>query len=463
MLTGTFFAGLRWRLETLRAAEEGNVATIFALALIPVTLLTGTGIDYTNGSAAKVAMQAALDSTALAMAQSASSLSSSALQQQSTANFNALFNRKNVTVTQVTTTYNAASSTLTVTGAATMPTNFMKLVGVNQIAISGTSTVSWGVPKLQVALVLDNTGSMNEYGKIGALKTASHQLLSQLQSAAQNPGDIQVAIIPFTTDVNIGKSFASQSWIDWSLFGGPDTSSTATDPTTINNSCSSYSSWSGWPCSGSGNNSSSSGNTSAYQSQWGGCVTDRAQNYDALNTAPVAGNTQTYFPADPAPPMNGCPAQMMPLGNNWSAMGNLIDSMVANGETNLTIGLAWGWQALTGGAPLNAPAPPPGTTQVLIFMTDGLNTANRWNNTFLGTGTSAQIDARTQLVCNNLKSTKIVVYTIQVNTGNESPASALLQNCASDISKWFLLTNPGDLVTTFTQIATKLTPLHVSQ
>ena len=75
MLTGTFFAGLRWRLETLRAAEEGNVATIFALALIPVTLLTGTGIDYTNGSAATVAMQAALDSTALALAQSASSLS----------------------------------------------------------------------------------------------------------------------------------------------------------------------------------------------------------------------------------------------------------------------------------------------------------------------------------------------------------------------------------------------------
>jgi Flp pilus assembly protein TadG len=456
--------GLRERLRTLLAANDGNVATIFAVALVPITLVIGATIDYSRASAIKVKMQAALDATALALSQSAASLTNTELQQQATTNFNALFTQTGLSGLTNTANYNAQASSLTVTATGTMATIFMKIGGYAQVTVSGTSTVSWGTPKLQVALVLDNTGSMNEYGKISALKTASHQLLTQLQNAAQNPGDIQVAIIPFTTDVNIGTSFASQSWIDWSLWSGSDNTSVSSG-----GNCNSYTSWSGWPCSsgggsygGYGGGSSSSSNTAAYQAAWNGCVTDRSQNYDVQNTAPTAANAQTYFPADPSPPMNGCPAQMMPMGNNWSAMSTLIDSMVANGETNLTIGLIWGWQALTGGIPLNDPTPAPGMAQVMIFMTDGLNTADRWYNTFLGTGTQAQIDARTQLVCNNIKATSITVYTIQVDTGNESPASALLQNCASDIGKWFLLTNPADLVTTFSQIATNLTPLHIS-
>jgi Flp pilus assembly protein TadG len=464
MLAGHGAQGLRGQLAKFTAARDGNVSVIFAVALVPLCLLVGAVVDYSRASSTKVAMQAALDSTALAMSQNAANLNSATLQQQSTSNFNALYSPSNVTGVQLSTSYNAASSTLTVSASGNMTTTFMRLAGVKDMAISGTSTVSWGIPKLQVALVLDNTGSMNESGKITALKSASHQLLSQLQNAAQNPGDIQVAIVPFTTDVNIGTGYASQSWIDWSLFTG-------SDPTSQNSatSCNATTTWSGWPCASAGGSfggwtvsSSYSSSTAAYQAGWNGCVTDRAQNYDTLNTVPSSANTQTYFPADPSPPMNGCPAQMMTMGYNWSAMNALIDSMVANGETNLTIGLVWGWQALTSTLPLNDPAPAPGTQQIIIFMTDGLNTANRWNNTFLGTGTQAQIDARTQLVCNNLKTTSITVYTIQVDTGNESPASTLLQNCASDISKWFLLTNPNDLVTTFSQIATNLTRLHIT-
>ena len=40
--------------------------------------------------------------------------------------------------------------------------------------------------------------------KIDALKTASHNLLSQLQSAAVHPEDVYVSIVPFSKDVNFG-------------------------------------------------------------------------------------------------------------------------------------------------------------------------------------------------------------------------------------------------------------------
>ena len=58
--------------------------------------------------------------------------------------------------------------------------------------------------RLRVALVLDNTGSMADDGKMTALKTATKNLLTQLKSAAVNNGDVYVSIIPFSKDVNVG-------------------------------------------------------------------------------------------------------------------------------------------------------------------------------------------------------------------------------------------------------------------
>jgi hypothetical protein len=232
---------------------------------------------------------------------------------------------------------------------------------------------------------------------------------------------------------NVGKSNVSAAWLKWSY--------TALSPL------------------GYGNTSIST--VTVGQSTWTGCVTDRDQSYDVSNTAASAANVATLFPADN--PLLGCPPQIMPLSYSWSALNSLIDQMTPLGETNLTMGLVWGWQALTTGSPLNAPVPSADTSQVMIFMTDGLNTANRWTNVLFGSGTSAQIDARTQAVCQNIKTTGITVYTVQVDTSGESPPSALLQNCASSLSKWFYLKNAGELVTTFHQIGTTLSNLRIAR
>jgi Mg-chelatase subunit ChlD len=42
----------------------------------------------------------------------------------------------------------------------------------------------WGITRLHVALVLDNTGSMADAGKMNALKIATKNLLKQLHGAA---------------------------------------------------------------------------------------------------------------------------------------------------------------------------------------------------------------------------------------------------------------------------------------
>ena len=94
-----------------------------------------------------------------------------------------------------------------------------------------------------------------------------------------------------------------------------------------------------------------------------------------------------------------------------------------------------GWQSLTA-APFTIPAQDPNYqySQVIILLTDGLNTQDRWYTN------ASSIDARQQKTCANLKTAGITVYTVQVNTDNEA-TSTLLQNCASDSSKFFLLTS----------------------
>jgi Flp pilus assembly protein TadG len=406
------------------AASQGNVGVIFALALIPLMFLIGAAVDYSRAGTVNTAMQAAVDATAIAMAKDIANVSSH-LQQSAATWFSGSFNSPQAQNVNVTASQDPASSSVTVSATATVSTNFVGMMGIKSINVGVSSTATSGL-KLQVALVLDNTGSMGGYGKMQSLIAASHSLLNQLQSAATNPGDVQVAIIPFTTDVNVGTSNSTANWLKWS-----------------------YSALTGF----------GTGTVTVAPSTWSGCVTDRDQSYDVSNTA--ATSLATQFPANN--PLFGCPPQIMPLSSNWTAHHNLVNQMTPLGETNLTIGLAWGWQALTTGSPLNAPAPSQGTNQIIIFMTDGFNTANRWTNVLFGSGTTGSIDARTQLVCTNIKAAGITVYTVQVDTAGQSPPSILLQQCASDIGKWFYLTNPGELVTTFSQIANKLSNLRIAR
>ena len=61
-------------------------------------------------------------------------------------------------------------------------------------------------------------------------------------------------------------------------------------------------------------------------------------------------------------------------------MKSLVDNMSPAGNTNQAIGLQLGWMSLVGGGPFTVPAKDPNYTysQVIILLTDGLNTQDRW-------------------------------------------------------------------------------------
>ena len=414
---------------------RGGVAPLLALSAIPLIGSVGVAVDYSRATATKVAFQAALDSTALMLSKTAASQTPGDLQTSATNYFNALFNRPEVQNVTITAEYSStAGSKITLNGSATTATKFLGVLGFSQLNITAAATSTWGNTRLRVALVLDNTGSMSTSNKMTALKTASHNLLTQLKNAATTADDVYVSIVPFSKDVNVGNSNYNQSWLRWDLWEAVNGSCSNSNYTTQSTCTSHGKVW-----------------THAAHSTWNGCITDRDQNFDTTNTAPVAGST--LYPAEQ---YSSCPAQVMALSTDWTALSAKIDAMQPNGNTNQAIGLQMGWQTLTA-APFTVPPTDPNYkySQVIILLTDGLNTQDRWYTN------QSSIDTRQQKTCDNVKAAGITMYTVQVNTDGD-PTSTLLENCASDPSKFFLLTSSTQIVTTFGQIGTALSNLRLA-
>lgn len=450
MMTAPVSSRLARYVCTFAADKGANVAITFALALVPIIGFVGASIDYGHAVSVRTAMQAALDSTALMLSKSAATATSSQLQSAAQNYFNGLFDRPDAANATINATYSTTSGQqVIVNGSAQVATYFMQILGYNSLTVTGTSTTTWGMSRLRVALVLDNTGSMAQSNKIGELKTATGNLLTQLQNAASTDGDVYVSIIPFVKDVNVDPSNSSASWIDW------------TDWDANNGTCTAAV---GSGSGGFGGSQSTCTGTwkPANHNTWKGCVMDRGdstgpdpQNYDTNVVLPALGITATQFAAEQ---YSACPQAATGLSYDWSAMNTLVNKMQPNGTTNQAIGLALGWMSLTGGGPFTAPAMDPNYSynQVIIILTDGLNTQDRWYSI------QSQIDARQTMTCNNIKASGIAIYTVQVSTDG-TPLSPLLQQCASDSSKFFFLTSSSQIVTTFSQIGTSLSQLYIAK
>jgi Flp pilus assembly protein TadG len=448
MLGASITSRVRAAAHRFIGAKDGNIAVIFAIAAVPIISFVGAAIDYTRANSARSSMQAALDSTALMLAKDLSdgTITTSQIDAKGQAYFAALYTNTDAKSVSINATYAAAAgtlgSTIQVNGSGAVTTDFMKVAGFPNINFNSSSTAAWGSVRMRVAMVLDNTGSMGQDGKMPALRTASKNLIDQLSALAKNPGDIYISIIPFAKDVNVGASNYNQNWIDW------------TDWNAANQTCS------GGNGNGNGNGNGGGGGgscTPKTHNTWNGCVTDRDQNYDTLSTAPITSNQSTLFPAEE---WSACPVPLMPLSYDWSALKSKIDTMTPNGNTNQSIGLAWGWQSLAQTSPLNAPAKDPNYTykDAVILLSDGLNTQNRWYSN------ASQIDARQKILCDNAKAAGITIYSIQVNTGSPAdPTSAVLQYCASGADKFYLITSASQTVAAFSSIGTSLSKLRVAR
>jgi Flp pilus assembly protein TadG len=398
---------------------RANFAPMFALTLVPIVGFIGTAVDYSRGNSVKAAMQMALDSTGLMLSKDAATLTAEQMSQKATTYFNAMFNQpeaQNVQLTAALSTPQAGSYKLNIAAKASIDARFLRVFGQNHFEVGSTTEVVWGIKKLELALALDNTGSMSSNSKMTELKKAAKALLDTLKLAAQKADDVKVAIVPFDTTVRIGKAYKNESWLDLSVKN-------------IN------------------------------KDDWEGCVIDRDWPNDG-NDATPDGSSARKFPASQCGPDI---VRMLPLTDittGIDTLKNKIDAMQPDGNTNVTIGLAWGWHALTNSLPLEqASVPKPDLDKVIILLTDGNNT-QAWDNiNKKNISTESSINARTEAACANVKAANIRIYTIRVINGN----GTLLKNCASNPSMYFDVQQASQLNGVFTSIAQNLANLRIAK
>lgn len=379
--------------------ENGTVALMFALMLAPMAACAAGAIDYSNAVRNREALSASLDAAGLSLAHDAKRLSDAELNSRAQALFAASFGARaggaipTVTVTRTPTQLllSASSTTKTFIGG---------MVGVKEFTVGAKTAVAYASPKIEVTLVLDNTGSMAWSGKMDALKQAARSFVDDISAKAKSPGDVKVSIVPFSTQVRVSPSRAGESWLANAPYG------------------------------------------------WTGCISDRDQPKDVVADSslrhPAAG---CDFGFTQLRPIVGLTDLATPGSSN--TLKAAINAMQPEGATNITIGLVWGMQTLTPNSPFPGAAPfNSGVQKFVVLLTDGDNTKNRWDGN--GSSWSPAVDQRTMQACNNLKQpgAPVTVYTIRVMAGNAN----LLRSCATSPDKYYEAQDAAQIQPAFKRI-----------
>jgi Flp pilus assembly protein TadG len=503
---------LRGRLAAFTAADRGAIAVQAAFLIAPIAVLAFGMVDVNRASIGKKNLQDALDAATLMTARS-NAVAAEDIQSVGAAALNGQLQGQLDDATLSSATF--TSDGTTIHGAATLSVApvVANLWLQSNMTVGARSDVVRSVNKLEIAMVLDNTGSMAG-SKLSNLKTAANDFIDQLAAAAARSSEtnpVKIGIVPFSNAVRLASATAdinaykAAAWMD-AAGNAPASKEIFYNNPAINRFTL----------------------LSNLGLSWGGCVESRAAPYDVQDTAPTSAAPATlftpYFWPDEADndsdevnhyldddegsgwswqrrqgntakydhtisastssgPNKGCNMQPISrLSTDWTALKAKVTAMNAVGETHIPLGMAWGWHLLTPNAPF-ADGKPYGTannTKVVVLMTDGDNTysVNSSNNrsnydgygfiwqgragTTSNTHSTRQdaIDDRLALICTNMKAAGIVIYTVRVEVTTGS--SSLLQNCATRPDMFYDVQSASNLTAVFSAIAGSIQNLRIS-
>lgn len=242
------FVAIGTLLGRLAVRREGTALILFALAAIPVMVGAGVALDTTRAYIIKTRLRAALDAASLAVGSEASSATAAQLRTDLNNFFFDNYCKQVPSGSSVTSCQSTAAAetnvsvsasdsitgaTVDYTATATVPTTIMRLVGINGITVQVHAQTT-KFPGMEIAVVLDNTGSMlcgandgapsysdntcaggvvttdtnctntNNQSRICTLRNAALDFVSTLRNASPAPQSIYMSIVPYVTTVNVG-------------------------------------------------------------------------------------------------------------------------------------------------------------------------------------------------------------------------------------------------------------------
>ena len=296
--------------------RRGSVALLFAALLVPIVAFAGMAVDFARTFKIRTTMQIAAGAASLAAGTvSATSTAQRVQIAESVFLANAKLSQFGL---QATTSVTVAPGSVQVTANVSVPTAFMKLVSIDEVGVRVESGVATAGKTLELAMMLDITGSMSGQ-KIADMKWAAKDFIDIVTPNGGGNSPTKIAFVPFADRVNAGE------------FASAVTGLSPTRTTTSGR---------GWRRRA----------TTDYLIP---CVTER-QSYDRYtDEAPANGSyIGRYNPgSSTSRPYNSSGScyipEIKPLSNDRDMLRDHIDTFTANGATAGHIGTATAWYMLS--------------------------------------------------------------------------------------------------------------------
>jgi Flp pilus assembly protein TadG len=437
---------IKMKLKQVPSDTRGSVAMIFALSITAIFGGVALAIDLNRAVTAGTKLAQVLDAAALAGAKLldqdvVSDSDVSARVQSFVSAQPAILGISPSTFLQLPVGIDRNTNTVTVVGKGKIQTRFASIIGFNTMDIAKSSAVTYKMKDVELALVMDTTGSMAEVPagdtktKIESLKTAADIVVDTLYGQAINDRGIRIAIAPFSSAVNAG-SYASDA---------------------VQQSSSTYSPY-----------YSSFAPPSSYDK----CAVERTGSDNATDASPSSGGKLRSL-TSVGDSSNSCPAAaIMPLSGRSKKddIKSTIANFAPNGSTAGHIGIAWGWYLLSpnwSGIFSGASAPGPynntNVSKSVVLMTDGVFNTSYLTGQPAGSA-AASTESYTQFdsLCTAMKAKGITIYTIGFGL-TDPTAQTKLSACASTSANFFPAANGTELQTAFSTIVAKLNALRVAR
>lgn len=483
---------------SLRSNQQGSVMPFVGMGILMLVSATGVAVDMGRAQIVQARMQNALDAAGLAAGSTINTADAQTVTNKYFwANFPASYMGSTVTSTggNPVVTVTNDNNLLTLSATATVPTTFMKVLGVSSVPIAANTQVTRASKGMELVLVMDNTGSMQDLAggsvtKLQASKDAAATLLDILYGSTNNTVDnLWVGLVPFSQTVNIGtgrSSWTTTTALNW----GPDSwygcvearGATNRDVTDDPPSTELFKKYY-YPCDADTDGNGPDTATNAWygtNSSKNNCSTGSGLQY------------RTPFSTSTRGPNLYCPQPLTAMVAEKSTIISAVNSMQAVGGTEIPTGMAWGWRMLSPdwrglwGGQMNTNSLPldyntPLMYKVVVLMTDGNNdisynvySAYGYPNSGGQLGTTpcsgsncsvgeSRLNDRTAQICASMKQHDIIIYTVGLGTSLNTTSQNLLRDCASKPEYFFLSPTTAALQTAFQQIGDSLANLRLSK
>ena len=194
------------------ADRSGAIVLLFGLTLVLILGFVGGAIDYANAYRYRAKIQNALDSAALAAGReidvgSSNSTAKQVAQDVFKANLGPGY------VSSASMDLDIDDGVVTANAGLNVDTQILGVLGISQFPVGATSKVNVSGGTFEVALVLDNSGSMSG-SRISDLKTASVSLTDILFGAETTSNRVSMSVVPFSASVNVGTQYSTAAWMD---------------------------------------------------------------------------------------------------------------------------------------------------------------------------------------------------------------------------------------------------------